>query len=154
LLIVVGIAAGFFLWDTHQQSIADYEHAAALSARLDAVAADLAALSTAQQAYVAPGQSDGPWMERVSSLLQRLYDATASLAAHTQPGAAASLKAMRDGVEAVVSIDARVREYLRMDQELMASDLVFNEARAAVTSFGTAVSTLRANDAAQLLDAE
>src|SRR5262249_25625893 len=93
LLIVVGSAAGFFLWDTRQQSIADHERAAALSATLDAVAADLAALSTAQQAYVAPGQSDGPWMERVSSLLQRLYDETASIAAHTQPGAAASLTA-------------------------------------------------------------
>src|SRR5262249_44098412 len=151
LLIVVGIAAGFFLWDTQQESISDHQHAAALSAMLDAVTADLTALGTAQQAYVAPGQSDGPWRERVSSLLQRLDDEPASIASHARPGAATSLKAMRDDLEAVVSIDARVREYLRGDQELMASDLVFNDARAAVASFGTAVSTLRANDAAQLL---
>jgi hypothetical protein len=147
LLIAVGIGAGYILWDSHQQSIAAADRSRALNAALDTLVADLAELGAAQQAYVAPGQSEGPWMTRVSSLLQRVYDEAAALRSAGPAGESAA-KAMRDSLDALVDLDSHAREYLRMQQDLMASDIVFNDARQSLAAIAASASTVRGADAA------
>lgn len=151
-LIAVGIGAGYLLWDSHRQSIATAERSRTLNAALDAILSDVADLSAAQQAYVAPGQSDGPWIARVSSLLQRLYDQAAAL--RSAGGAAESAaRTMGESLDAIVAIDSHAREYLRMGEDLMASDLVFNDARESLAAMTAAVKTLKVVDAAAHRDA-
>lgn len=147
LLIAVGIGAAYVLWDSQQQSIAIADRSRELNTRLDAMLADLSELGAAQQAYVALGQTDAPWIARVSSLLQRLFDEAGALRAYASPSAASTLSSMRERLDALVAIDARAREYLHVGQELMAADLVFNEARETLTTIATSVRTLRTADA-------
>jgi hypothetical protein len=112
--------------------------AAALS-RMATIAADIGA---AQEAYVAPGQPDQPWLARVGELVQQLAQDAATIRPQLRSAEAARhLQTLTGAVDSLVAIDGRIRTHLANGQDLSASDLVFTEARDTV---GLMVATVRA----------
>jgi hypothetical protein len=94
--------------------------------------AALADARAAQQAYVAPGQGADYWMSKAGAATERLTGALSTL----EPSAAdASSRSMIGQAVAAVTefanVDARVRQYLKNDELLMAADIVFSEGGAA-----------------------
>lgn len=149
LLFAAAAVAGYLSWDLQRRAERVFEAERYIDERLDRLDAAAAALGAAQQAYVAPGQFHTPWFQRASSLLQQLHDELGSIRpALRSPGAPAAVRMMDDNLSSVASTDARVREHLRLEQELMASDLVFAEGRPTVDSILEHVASLRAGERA------
>src|SRR5919109_2470802 len=144
LLLLAGVGASYLIWDVHERLDTLFDSSRDFETRLDRVSAAIAALGAAQQAYVAPGQTGDPWFARVTSLVGELTDESAALGRHAHSaGAVTSLHALRAGLDAVGTADTRARENLRLGQELMASDLIYSEARDATSAMSAAVAELR-----------
>jgi hypothetical protein len=125
--IALGAAAFFVV--TTEQKVADRRSALRTfdrQAREAAVA--LADARAGQQAYVAAGQSSGYWIPKVATIVQE-----AGSTVDTLRGTAVSAgagQALIDAASAVTefgNVDKRVRDYLKADESLMASDVVFSE---------------------------
>ena len=125
-------AAAFFLITT-EQKVADRRSALRLfdrHAREAAVA--LADARAAQQAYVAAGQSSSYWIPKVATIVQEVGNSVDMLRGSAVSAAAG--QALLDASSAVSefgNVDKRVRDYLKADESLMASDIVFSEGTAA-----------------------
>jgi hypothetical protein len=141
-VIAVGIAAGYFLRSTDRN--ANRERAAADAVRRQArgLESTLADLRAAQVAYVARGQSDAFWMSRVSKLLpsldQQMADFKAALAS---PAALADIEPASVAIENFHKLDARAQDYMKGDDSLLASDLIFSDGLEAT---GTAATEIEA----------
>ena len=130
LLLVSALGAAVLTWDIERRTNDVLLAERDVDARVDRLMARAAALGAAQQAAVAPGQAHAEWLSRASALLQQLYDDMTALRPRTRSASAgAALDAFSDSLAAVAKADARAREHLRVDQELMAADVVFSEAR-------------------------
>jgi len=125
--IALGAAAFFVV--TTEQKIADRRSALRTfdrQAREAAIA--LADARAGQQAYVAAGQSSGYWIPKVATIVQGAGTTVDTLRG-TAVSAAAG-QALIDAASAVTefgNVDKRVRDYLKADESLMASDVVFSE---------------------------
>ncbi|MDO8793029.1 MAG: hypothetical protein Q7J25_00230, partial [Vicinamibacterales bacterium] len=120
-------ASAGFLWFTEQRMATVRQQAAAMDTRTDALIGGLSDLSTALQAYVAPGQNITEWSKRAAALLTQLTSDASALGAATD--ATDALAMVGPGIETLTKLDARVRDYLRSGDDLMAADLAFTEAR-------------------------
>ena len=130
LLLVTGLGAALLTWDTERRIAGVLSAERDVDTRIDRLMARAAALGAAQQAAVAPGQAHAEWLSRGSLLLQQLYDEMTALRPRIRSTAAApALAEFAESLDAVVKADARAREHLQVDQELMAADVVFTEAR-------------------------
>jgi len=148
LLLLAGIGASYIIWDIQQRLDTLFDSGRDLEARLDRVTASVAALGAAQQAYVAPGQIDDPWFSRVTSLVRELTDESAALGRHSHsPDASTKLRTFADGLQALVRADTRARENLNLGQELMAADLIYSEARDALSGMSALIGDLREAEA-------
>jgi hypothetical protein len=148
LLLLIGIGASYVIWDVQERLDTLFDSDRDLEARLDRVTTAVAALGAAQQAYVAPGQIDDPWFGRVTSLVRELTDEGAALGRHFHSAdAPAKLRAFDEGLAALGRADARARENLRLGQELMAADLIYSEARDALSGMSAALGELREAEA-------
>src|SRR5215475_1964110 len=141
--IALGAAAFFVV--TTEQKIADRRSALRTfdrQAREAAVA--LADARAGQQAYVAAGQSSGYWIPKVATIVQEAGTAVDTLRG-TAVSAAAG-QALVDAASAVAefgNVDKRVRDYLKADESLMASDIVFSEGTVAASRAAVQVETAR-----------
>jgi len=143
LLLAVGAGAAlqvtFLLAQSHQLAAAQQASLLQL-ARFDTLAADLFATQTA---YVAPGQTDSPWIERAHELNSELATLLTSIRTSTHSAEAPStVQMMSDGISQAALADVSARAYLQQEQDLMAADVVFGENRAAITSARTAAAEL------------
>jgi CHASE3 domain sensor protein len=130
LLLACGLIAAYFLWAIDQRSNTSVVTQAEVSAHLGGMSETIAAIGAAQQSYVAPGQLDGPWFERTSTLVEQLSsDIETARARLKSPVAAEALQALASSTEALIAADARTRQNLRLGQELMASDVIFSDGR-------------------------
>lgn len=146
-LLTASLAATFFLWDIQRRTVELTSADDALAERLDGMATTAAAIGTAQQGYVAPGQLDEPWFERMTMLLEQLNRELAAV----RP----SLRTA-DGVKTVESIDAtrkalvaadeRIRENLTLGQELMAADVIFSDGRNSVDAISAGLHEVRTSE--------
>ncbi len=149
ILLVVG-AAGFYLGSVLQRTsgslIGSQQDVAARLGRMTETAAEVGA---AQEAYVAPGQPDEPWLARVSELVQQLSDSSAAIHPLLR---SAQVPARMQGLSAnladLVEIDGRIRIHLRNGQDLSASDLIFTEARGALGRLGMALRAIAQDERA------
>jgi hypothetical protein len=135
LAIVVAAGSAGVVWENQQR--ADVLSAAErdVQASLDRLGATVRAVGAAQEAYVVPGQSDQPWFEHVSALVQKLYDELADLRPVTHSASAAGhLQSLTASVDEFLTTDIRVREHLRIEQELMAADRILGDGRGIVDS--------------------
>jgi hypothetical protein len=149
LLLAVGAGAGLqltFLLGQSRQLADDQRRLVTQVARFDAL---LAELSAAQSAYVAPGQPDAPWFDRVSTLTNRL---TAELAAVrnrlTSPDSAATAQSISEALSQLAAADTSARDYLTQEQEFLAADVVFGEAREAINTARSSTSSLATSEGA------
>ncbi len=105
-----------------RQSTSASRHAFDLADRAQTTAADLRA---ALHAYVAPGQGSPFWVSRSTVLIEELQSALTSLAEmDPNDGPLAAV-----AVTKLVAGEKRARGFLRENQELLASDVVFTECR-------------------------
>jgi hypothetical protein len=141
--IALGAAAFFVV--TTEQKVADRRTALRTfdrQAREAAVA--LADARAGQQAYVAAGQSAGYWIPKVAAIVQEV-----GTTVDTLRGAAVSAsagQALIDAASAVTefgNVDKRVRDYLKADESLMASDVVFSEGTVAASRAAVQVEAAR-----------
>jgi hypothetical protein len=141
--IALGAAAFFIV--TTEQRITDRRNAVRtfdVHAREAAFA--LADARAGQQAYVAAGQSSTYWVPKVATLVQEVTN-TLDVLRGTAVSPAAG-QALLDGSAALTefgNVDKRVRDYLRADESLMASDVAFSEGSDAAGRAALQVETAR-----------
>jgi len=131
--VAVGLAAAYFL-KTIETSIAA-ERAASDSVREQgqAVTGILGEVRTAQTAYVARGQGEAFWMERVTKLLPTLNQQITSFRASlTSPVSQGDLEPATAAIENFQRLDARAQAYVKSGETLLASDLIFSDGLDAV----------------------
>src|SRR5688572_22038899 len=151
LLLLTALGAAFVTWDIHVRVRTGLAAEHDIDARLDRMSAATAALGASQQAYVAPGQQRGDALTRASVLVQQIYDETAALRRAVRSNEApAALLAFGAGMDSLVNVDDRVREHLRQDEELMAADLVYTEARQAIEAMMAHLDSVRAGEGRRL----
>jgi hypothetical protein len=132
---MVGIAAAVQLTFLLGQSRQLAEERRALLLRLARFDGLLADLTTAQAAYVAPGQADAPWVERVSALSNTLGTEFATLRSDVRaPESAAKLQTISDALSNLSAADATARDHLAQEQDLLAADVIFAESLNAVNA--------------------
>jgi CHASE3 domain sensor protein len=140
LAVGVGIAAAYFLKTidtrtTHERQAADAmrEHARALSSTLFE-------LRAAQVAYVARGQVEAFWMDRVSKLLPTLDQQLADFkAVPAAPAAQSDVDAAAAAIENFHKLDARAEAYVKSGDPLLASDLIFSDGLEAIKTATTQI---------------
>lgn len=147
VLIAAGVIGGFFVFAAHQRIAAIEMAADDVSTRLQQMIATAGDIESAQQAYVAPGQPDQPWLERSAMLLQQFGEEAAAIRPFLQ---SADSRAALDDVEkdfkALVVIDGKAREDLQQAEDLLAADLIFGEGH---DTIGKLVMTLRGLEASE-----
>src|SRR5688572_151072 len=132
-LLAANIAAAFFLWDIQRRTVELITSEDSVAARLERMSGTVAAIGTAQHGYVAPGQLDEPWFDRMSSLLDQLNRDLISMRLVVRSAEAMkALAALSDSRDALTAADTRIRENLGNGQELMAADVIFNDGRTLV----------------------
>jgi hypothetical protein len=149
LLLAAGVGAGLQLTSllTQSRQLAD-RHLALLTqlTRFDQL---LAEVSTAQAAYVAPGQPDAPWFERVADLSARLHAELDQIRSRTAASdSPAAIAAVTEAFASLAMADTAARENLALEQDLIAADIVFGEALTAVNNAHAAVARLERAEAA------
>jgi hypothetical protein len=144
LLVAAGIGAAYITWDNHTQIRQRLALEQEANARIDRMGAAVAALGASQQAYVAPGQQRGDALTRASVLVQQIYDDIGALRRVIQSDEASpALLAFGAAMDGVVNVDDRAREHLRLEQQLMAADLVYTEARQGIEVLNAQLETIR-----------
>jgi hypothetical protein len=129
LLFVIALGATaylFWLGETRMRvesyAARDYE-----SRAFDAIR-ELYALRSAQQAYVAAGQGDQFWVDRVATSLGQIKEAAVRLrATSASPEAVAAIDSTSAILQDFEQMDQRVRDYVRGGQRLLASDMIFSD---------------------------
>ena len=147
VLIAAGIIGGFFVFAAHRRIAATETAAADVSARIEQMIATAGDISSAQQAYVAPGQPDQPWLERAATLLQQFGQHAAAIRPRLQSAdAAASLDDVEKKFKSLVAIDEKARQDLQQGEELLAADLIFSEGRDTIGMIGMTLRDLEASE--------
>jgi hypothetical protein len=138
------VFAGYDAWTLDRRETAALQGARSFDARIAEALLITERLRSAQQSYVAEGQGSEFWISRADESFARLDRAVTALA-----GAAINAE-LRDGVrnaaaafEDVRRIDGRARQWVRSNQRLMASDLIFTENLAASATFIERLAGLR-----------
>jgi hypothetical protein len=151
LIVALGslAAAGYVLFDaeqalrTHQMQRMGFDGAA------ESVVSDLGRLKAAQQAYVAEGQPVDHWMAQAADAQAKVDRGLATLASDASgDGTRSAIQAASGVLEDFRKLDQRARQYVKSNQPLMASDVIFTDGIAAGNAVGEHVATARANEAA------
>src|SRR5918993_4828045 len=120
ILLVVNLAAAFVLWDIQRRSFQLSATADAIAERLSVISRTVHAIATAQQGYVAPGQLDDEWLNRMSTLLDQLNrELTGVRPLLRSTEATTAFAALNEARDAFAAADARIRENLSYEQELL-----------------------------------
>ncbi len=162
LVVVAFAGAGYELATLDRQAAATRDAGRAFEEKARQVEAALRELRAAQFAYVAAGQGPAFWTARGATLLSAIgaelrelnaLEKTA-VAAGLNPGGVTSAAAL-DDLATVQRIDASVQGYVREEQRLLASDLVFSDLREADQLLGARIEEVRRQMAvAQIAAAE
>jgi hypothetical protein len=145
LFLAAAVATGYLLWTSERQLRAGAVTADAIEADASAAARGAFELRAAQQAYVAAGQGERFWMDKVASTLSDLKASLDQLRAHaTAPRAQTAIESASAVLAEFEEMDRRAREYARGDQRLIASDLIFSDGLEMTGAIVVAVAEARA----------
>ena len=150
LLAVVGIgAAAWHCWALQSRiTDIDTQAGAFVQARL-AASRHASELQSAQQAYVAAGQNQAFWFERVDAASASLRTAVLEMTAATPSASAlAELAELTASITEFGERDGRVRSYASAGQKLLAADVIFSDSLDAAGRIHSSIE--RASDAAAL----
>jgi hypothetical protein len=130
LLTVAAIgSAAYFSWTVHSRRRADHRIAATFEQTRVAALRDAYELRSTQQAYVAAGQNETFWFEKVTELVESLRAATTALrSSTTSPAVLVGIDEALAGIEEFTQADRRARSYAEGGQKLLASDVIFSPA--------------------------
>ena len=146
-LLTASLAATFFLWDIQRRTVELTAADDALAERLDGIATTVVAIGTAQQGYVAPGQLDEPWFERMTMLLEQLNRELAAIRPSLRTAdAIKTFESIGTTRKALVAADERIRENLTLGQELMAADVIFSDGRNSVDAISAGLRDVRTSE--------
>src|SRR5512145_716376 len=146
-LLTASLAATFFLWDIQRRTVELTAADDALTERLDGIATTVVAIGTAQQGYVAPGQLDEPWFERMTMLLEQLNRELSAVRLSLRTAdAAKALESIGVARKAFVAADERIRENLTLGQELMAADVIFSDGRNSLDTISAGLHEVRTSE--------
>jgi hypothetical protein len=138
LAIAIGASATYVLKTIEDSVTASRESVDTLRNQSGALVSSLADVRSAQVAYVAQGQGEAFWMERVSRLLPALQQQADDFkAALTSPKAVADLDPAIGAIENLRKLDARAQDYVKSGEPLLASDLIFSDGLETVASAAT-----------------
>lgn len=116
--------------------------------RIERDARDLQVLASdvraAQQGYVAAGQGDAFWKQRVTTLVGQLDVALSDFESIGESDEArAAIATAREAVNRFRKVDARARDYLAAGQRLLASDAIFADGIEATTAVAGRIEAAR-----------
>ena len=149
-LLTASVAAAFFLWDIQRRSSELTLADDTLAEHLEGITTTVGAIATAQQGYVAPGQLDEPWFERMTMLLEQLNRELAAMRLSLRTAdAVKALDSIGVARKTLVAADERIRENLTLGQELMAADVIFSDGRNSVDAISTGLHEVRTSEASR-----
>jgi hypothetical protein len=147
MAIAIGISAGYFLKTIEAKITGNRAAADTLRDQSNALVATLADVRAAQVAYVAQGQGEAFWMDRVAKLLPVLDQQMADFkAAVSAPVAQADLEPAFSAIENFQKLDARAKDYVKSGDAPLASDLIFSDGLEAIGSATTQVKAALADE--------
>ncbi len=147
LVLTFVIAAGTIVQDFRFDHSIARERAAGLGVdrEVGSLSVALANLKAAQTAYVATGQDPAFWMTQVADVSAEIDAAIRRRrAATTHEGARKRYDAAAAALTAFTAVDGRVRTYVRAEQRLLASDLVFVDSIEAIARLSGELDAARA----------
>lgn len=154
IVLIVSMAATARLFWMAERQEQNARHAARqLESTVRDTLATMAELGTAQQAYVAAGQSHQFWIDQVDALLPRLrarFDTIAGAAPQPVRTAVDRAAALTNDFEAV---DQRAREYVRGGQASAASTIIYSDGFDVIQRMTAALQEAR-EEAARAADAD
>jgi CHASE3 domain sensor protein len=131
----VGIAAAYFLKTIDTRTTRERQAADAMREHARALSSTLFELRAAQVAYVARGQVEAFWMDRVSKLLPTLDQQLADFkVVPAAPAAQSDVDAAAAAIENFHKLDARAEDYVKSGDPLLASDLIFSDGLEAINT--------------------
>jgi hypothetical protein len=151
LVVALGslAAAAYVVFDaeqalrSHQMARTSFEGAA------QSVLSDLGRLKSAEQASVAEGQGVDYWLSQAVDSQAKVDRGLAALAGDvTGDGTRSAIQAASGVLEEFRKLDLRARQYLKNNQPLMASDVIFTDGLTAANAVADHIATARANEAA------
>jgi len=142
LLFVAAAGAAAFAWSVDQQlaAIAAAEHRA--DSRFDTLVQSIARFDATQQLFDPAREPETDWFARVRRLLAQIESEATGL--HTAAASSSAARTFDDITARVVSAVARAEENLRDGHDLMAADLVQDEAKPGAEAMRAAVIEWRA----------
>ena len=162
LLVLFVMALGVTAYLFRKSEAARRAEAAAgesFSARAHSAARTILDLRAAQQAYVATGQGEDFWAAKVAATLASLREVLPSLrASAVAADARAGIDAASGSLQDFAQMDSRARAYVRSNQKLLASDMIFSngseltEAAAASIEKASTAETLARTAAAETFE--
>jgi len=152
LLVILAIAAqagaAVAVWQFEQQTGAERSAADTFERDARQAVLHLTELRAAQQAYVAEGQTTETWLTKATVLSQSIApDLTAlRLAAGSVEAQGALETAIETFSTALSQTDAKARDYLKADQRLSASDVIFTDGASTLTKVVNAIDGARGQE--------
>jgi hypothetical protein len=139
LLVILAIAAqagaAVAVWQFEQQIGAERSAADTFDRDARQAVLHLTELCAAQQAYVAEGQPTDTWLTRATALSQSIAPELTAL--RLAAGSVEAQGALETAIEtfstALSQTDAKARDYLKADQRLSASDVIFTDGASTLT---------------------
>jgi hypothetical protein len=151
LIVALGslAAAAYVVFDAEQTLKAHQMAGTSFEGAAQSVLSDLGRLEAAEQAYVAEGQGVDYWEAQAADAQAKVDRGLASLAGDaTGDGTRSAIQAASGVLEEFRKLDQRARQYLKNNQPLMASDVIFTDGRTASDAVAEHVATARTNEAA------
>ena len=143
-VIAAGVTAYLFLMGESRARL-ELDAARAYEGRAIDTVREVAALQSAQQAYVAAGQGEAFWVQKVASALPRIQESIARLRADaTALEAQSAMDEAASAVKDFEQMDRRAAEYARSGQKLLASDIIFGDGAELTAAATTSVDAARA----------
>lgn len=141
LLTVAAIgAAAYYSWTIHLGSRAHRQVASVFEQTRITALRDAYELRSTQQAYVAAGQNEIFWFDKVTAQIASLRAAAITLRSSTAaPAAQSSIDEAAAAIDQFEQVDRRARSYASSGQKLLASDVIFSAGLEAVTAIATAL---------------
>lgn len=139
---VVGTMFQTYRFD--RQLIADGEQQDAVIQQLNATELALSDVRLAQSGYVAVGQSASSWMDQFDEALSRVEGTLRERQQTTSSeGALAHYDAAIELLDMLRTSDGRARNYVKGDQRILASDVIFVESQEIIGRIAANVSAAR-----------
>jgi len=129
LILTLLIASLVWTFRVDQQTTSARANASAREHELRQVEVALADLRASQAAYVAAGQGADGWFDRATEIESRVNETIARLAGDTPSLEARPHYARAESLLVELNrADGRARDYVELDQRLLASDVIFMDA--------------------------